>query len=107
MLKDNIKESLYYSSWNGRPRSFNDIVEDGIYTIYSVNSQFSTNGKIYFYDYQRALNSVIEGISHSTLYSSQEAIIYMYINIDDNGNLKLYFYKNDDELREVVKEILS
>ncbi|WP_339034689.1 hypothetical protein [Spiroplasma endosymbiont of Cantharis rufa] len=94
-------------SWNGQPRSYSEIVQDGVYTIYGISSINSVGGKIYFYSYLKALEAVMEGISHSTQYSNELINIYMYTNIDKDGNSKVYTFRNDYELKKIVEEILQ
>ncbi|ARU91246.1 hypothetical protein SCLARK_00564 [Spiroplasma clarkii] len=94
-------------SWNGRPRSYEEIIQDGVYTVYSIVIDKNSGKKIYFANYDNALKAVKAGLQHTTIKSDDKTTLFLYAYVDEFGESKIYIFKSDAEIYAIVREILS
>lgn len=94
-------------SWHGQPRAYNDIVQDGVYTVYSANIPNAQGGKVHFWSQESAIHAVSAGITSTIIKSDEQTIVYMYIYVAQDKEPQIYLFKNDGEIKAIVNDILS
>ncbi|WHQ36660.1 hypothetical protein [Spiroplasma sp. SV19] len=99
------------ASWDNGVMAYDNIIQDGIYSVYRIYSQIRADQGlipyIYFDSYHSALVAIKAGINKEINITTTTVNIYLYVYLDKNGNKHSYTYTSDEEINAIVAEIMQ